>query len=85
MPEKGFWYMVDFKFHSSKWQYKMLMSLITLQDQNAQGQLMMIPLLLVNEACQTLGVWVAPNGNHEAEKANLRQIVMDWFVVMKPG
>ena len=65
VPEKSFWYSIDFKWKSGKWQYD--------KNAGANDQLMMTdhlnqwcPLMRLPpmEACQTLGVYLAQDGNN---------------------
>jgi len=67
VPEKCFWYMVNFEFHGSKWQYSRPSRSVKLAVRNVMGELTPIPQLPVMEGRQTLGVRVAPDGNNAAE------------------
>jgi len=56
VPEKCFWYSVDFEFQGSKWNYSETYKQVQLKVRNAQGDLTNIPQLPVMEARRTLGV-----------------------------
>jgi len=56
VPEKCFWYLVNFDFQGSKWKYSETYKNVHLKVRNAQGDLTNIPQLPVTEARQTLGV-----------------------------
>jgi len=85
VPEKCFWYMVNFEFHGSKWKYLEGLKPMGLAVHNAAGQATSIPQLPVVDARQTLGIRVAPDGNNTAEFEHLNQIATEWFTKMKAG
>jgi len=58
---------------------------VSLVVHNAAGKMSPIPQLLVIEACQTLGVRFAPDGNNDAKFEHLMQIASEWFMAMKAG
>jgi len=51
---------------------------MTLQVCDSQGQLQMIPCLEVTNACQTLGVQLAPDGNSTAKYQYLKTTMTKW-------
>jgi len=83
VPEKCFWYLISFEFHGSKWRYVNVRALEPLEVCNAEGQKVAIPQLQVTEACQTLGVRVAPDRNNKAELEHLMTMASQWFTAMK--
>jgi len=85
VPDKCFWYLVNFEFHGSKWNYLGIDKQVQLKVQNVQGDLTNIPQLPVTEARQMLGVRVALDGNNAAELDHLRQIATEWYMAMKVG
>jgi len=50
VPEKCFWYMVNFEFHGSTWKYLEKFEMAGLAVCNAEGQVIPIPQLPVTEA-----------------------------------
>jgi len=69
VPEKSFWYTIDFKWKSRRWQYD--------KNAGASNQQMMTdhlnqwwPLtqLPTTEACQTLGIYLAPDRNNRLQE-----------------
>jgi len=56
VPEKCFWYLVNFKFSGSQWRYTSKNESVLLVVCNAAGNLATIPQLLITEARHTLGV-----------------------------
>jgi len=85
VPEKCFWYLVDFEFTGSHWWYIRKNDSVSLAVRNAAGELVTIPQLSVTEARRTLRVRVAPDGNNDAEIQHLMQIANEWFTAMKVG
>jgi len=83
VPGKCFWYLVNFEFQGSKWNYLGIYKQVQLKVRNAQGDLTNIPQLPVMEARRTLGVRVAPDGNNAAKFDHLIQIATEWYMVMK--
>jgi len=72
VPEKSFWYSIDFKWSSSHWSY--------MPKQTTMEPLLMnnhlgnhLPLLRVHtsEARRTLGVYPAPDGNNQLQESIL--------------
>jgi len=83
VPEKCFWYFVDFKWHNLKWVYKTV--------QESPGQLQVTsnnnkPITLQRlepwEARRTLGVRIAPDGNNDAKVQYLSQVAAEWRTKM---
>jgi len=80
---KCFWYMIDFKFTNNTWQYitkTPKLGKISIKDEKQNR--VMIPQLKVNEARQTLGVWLALDGNWDMEFKTLLLVTLDWKVQM---
>jgi len=83
VPEKCFWYLIDFKWQNSTWKYK------TSQETPGQIQVtsannihIVIPWLEPWEAHWTLGVRIAPDGNNDAEVQYLSQVAAEWWTKM---
>jgi len=84
VPEKCFWYLIDFEYANNKWKYK--------KSNQAQGKITMldstrkqvtIQRLEPSEARRTLGVRLAPDGNMETELAYLVDTAKAWQRKMK--
>ena len=79
VPEKTFWYLVDFKWMAGKWCYATLEETpATLQVKDCNGQMQMLTRLPVDQAEWTLGVCVAPDGNMKNEFEYLQSVVKEW-------
>jgi len=84
VPEKCFWYLVDFENKNNKWRYKTItqaLGEINLLD-TAWHQ-SVIQRLRPSEARQTLGVQLAPDGNMETELTYLLDTAKEWQRKMK--
>ena len=79
VPEKTFWYLVDFKWMVGKWQYATLEeTLATLQVKDCNGWMQMLTRLPVDQVEWTLGVCVAPDGNMKNEFEYLQSVAKEW-------
>jgi len=79
VPEKCFWYLIDFQHEGNHWKYKWWQA-----DQRKpyipkdDGTLVTIPHLETNEAWQTLGVRLAPDGNNDEEFHYFQGVMAVW-------
>jgi len=83
-PREFFWYLIDFEQKNGKWSYKWCKQAagkITLLDM-ARNQVT-IQRLKPSDACQTLGVCLALDGNMEMEMAYLLDTAKEWQQKMK--
>jgi len=79
VPEKCFWYLIDFWWENNKWKYtKWNDAEHTLNIPTKTGAKVVIPCLNTSEARWMLGVRLAPDGNNEAEFAHLREEALQW-------
>ncbi len=79
VPEKCFWYLIDFAWENKGWHYKTWNDRDRiLQIPQQDGTPVTIPRLLTSEARRTLGVRLAPDGNNNAEYAHLREEAIQW-------
>ena len=68
VPEKSFWYLVDFKWTAGKWKYRDTWNhppVLVIRD--PQGNRVLLRLLRSSEAEKTLGVFLTPDGNNTSE------------------
>ena len=75
VPEKCFWTMVEFEWKQSKWRYKKKSEtegIITLQSHNSNERIA-IEKIEPKTARETLGVWLAADGNHKEQVIQLRK------------
>jgi len=79
VPEKCFWYMIDFKWQNQQWKYK---TTTELKGQISviinQTNQITIPRLKTSEARQILGVRIAPDGNDKVEVQYLKEVAAMW-------
>jgi len=83
VPNKCFWYFISFQFWNGSLSYQptsQTPSKLSVHDN--KGQLLTIPWLECSEAWQTLGVWIAPDGNVHVELQHLILIAKAWNVRM---
>jgi len=79
VPNKCFWYLIDFKHRNGKWTYCPLDCLPgSLFVRNNKGPQTLIPWLEVSEVQCTLGVCIAPDGNTLTELYYLISVANDW-------
>jgi len=79
VPEKCFWYLIDFKWTNKEWQYKSLQELMgQLSIKQGSAGKIIIPHLKADEAHRTLGVRIAPDGNNRAEAQHLTGMAIEW-------
>jgi len=79
VPEKCFWYLIDFTWGKDSWQYtKWKDQDRTLSIPSSDGTKITIPRLDTTEARRTLGVRLAPDGNNLAEYQHLREETIRW-------
>jgi len=79
VPEKCFWYLINFKYEKNHWKYKIWEdNMYNLQIPNQDGTMVAIPQLQVNAARRTLGVHLAPDGNNAAEFQYMHGVATEW-------
>jgi len=79
VPDKCFWYMIDFKWQNQQWAYKNLVELpgkihVTIN----QNEKIIIPRLETLEARRTLGIQLVPDSNDEMEAQYLQEVAVEW-------
>jgi len=79
VPEKCFWYLIDFKWANKEWKYKRSNELKGhLSITQSRTGTIIIPRLEPDEARRTLGVRIAPDGNNLAEAHHLHGVANEW-------
>jgi len=79
VPDKCFWYLLDFHQENNKWRYKMEKELpgkLSVKDENQQ--VIIIPRLDLSEAQRMLRVKLAPNVNNKEEAKHLQEVTSAW-------
>lgn len=86
VPTKSFWYLVDFKWQRGEWSYKSIDSTpgeLTVLD--LDGRRCTLRRLAAHEADKTLGVYLAPDGNNDAQVKYLRTKAVTWAESIRVG
>ncbi len=79
VPDKCFWYLIDFKHNNGKWRYRSRDQIPgSLFVHNDKGQQTQIPHLEVSEAQCTLGVRIALDGNSSTKLSYLVSVATEW-------
>jgi len=83
VPDKCFWYFIDFQWHQQQWRYKSIHDLpgrLTVTGEG--GVTILIPQLETLEACWTLGVHLVLDGNDKEEVKYLLGVITAWHCNM---
>jgi hypothetical protein len=83
-PEKSYWYLVTFQWNGGKWTYAPATNTpdtIFMKDIN--NVRMFIRRIQPNQAEETLGVWISPNGNTRTQYDNMLEKSLLWVEQMK--
>jgi hypothetical protein len=86
VPEKTFCYFVDFKWSSESWYYIGIdecPSSIYINDIN--GQRKELRRCQTNDAQETLGVYLAPDGNAKQQQLKMEKLATSWADSMRTG
>jgi len=79
VPEKSFWYLIDFKWSSSCWSYMPKQTTMEpLLMNNHLGNCLPLLRLHTSEARWTLGVYLAPDGNNKLQESILLEKTKTW-------
>jgi hypothetical protein len=87
VPSKSYWYLIHFQFTNNRWKYASIEDTPgNLTIRNVSGSLR-VPLerLEVSEARETLGVFIAMDGNQEQQTAELRLKANRWADRVRSG
>ena len=77
VPSKSHWYLVHFEWKNGQWSYGKSTS-DELYVRNPEGARVALECLPSHEARRTLGFRLAPDGNNNAEKANMLKVAKEW-------
>jgi hypothetical protein len=85
-PEKSYWYLVSFKWNGGKWSYAPITDTpATLYMNDIQNIRKVVKRILPNQAEETLGVWIAPNGDTKVQVQKLLEKAHTWAEQMRTG
>ena len=79
VPEKSYWYLIDFKWHNGAWRYSMTEETsfdLTMKDKDELWHI--LSRLPVDEARRSLGCWSAPDGNNKEQVNYMRSVAVEW-------
>jgi hypothetical protein len=80
VPSKSYWYLIHFIFERNRWRYASMDETpgnITIQDTTGNGRVT-LKRLEVQEARESLGVFIATNGNQNAQTRALQGKAVIW-------
>jgi hypothetical protein len=81
VPPTSYWYGIDFKWDPRKhtWEYKTIAELPgTLALKDHQQHVLPLTRLEVSEAQETIGLWIAMDGNQTAQFAAIKKLIQNW-------
>jgi hypothetical protein len=83
VPEKTVWWLVSFKWEGNSWKYALIQdSLGELFINNISDTRKMIKRLGAEQAHKTLGVFIAPDGNLQAQVEKMKRAAIQWVDAM---
>jgi hypothetical protein len=84
VPEKTFWYLVDFHWARGFWRYKTIPETVRdLSVQDISLQRKVINRVEVTKAKETLGIFLSPSGSKIGEFKKLQQIAEEWVASLQ--
>ena len=87
VPAKSYWYLIHFKFHNNKWSYVSIADTpgnLSIRDVSGLNRVT-LERLEVHEARETLGVFIAMDGNHNMQTAEFLQTAHRWADRVRSG
>jgi hypothetical protein len=81
VPSKSYWYGIDFQWHNTKlkWEYKPVTQLPgSLSMKDHQRNITLLERLEVGEVRETLGLWIAMDGNQKQQVLALLKQILEW-------
>jgi hypothetical protein len=85
-PEKSYWYLVSFKWYGGRWIYAPAAdtpSILYMNDINEVRKA--VRRIDSHQAEETLGVWIAPNGNTNVQCNKMKEKTQLWEDHMRTG
>jgi hypothetical protein len=87
VPDKSYWYLIHFTFQNNRWRYESIdenPARITIRDVSGLTRVE-LDRLEVFEARETLGVYIAMDGNQDTQMQALLQIAQRWADLVRSG
>jgi hypothetical protein len=86
VPEKTFWYLLDFTWHRGDWRYKTIAECPgDISAKDLSGEEKIIRRLEADDAAETLGIFLAPSGSRTGQIAKLQGKVLEWVKHISSG
>jgi hypothetical protein len=85
-PEKSYWYLVSFKWYGGRWIYAPAAdtpSILYMNDINEVRKA--VRRIDTHQAEETLGMWIAPNGNTNVQCNKMKEKAQLWVDHMRTG
>jgi hypothetical protein len=77
---------VDFAWHAGNWRYKKIIECPgDIKVKNIEGDIELIRRIETDEAEETLGIFIAPDGNRRRQVEKMIKLGKDWVENMKAG
>jgi hypothetical protein len=84
--EKMFWYLIDFSWHRGQWRYKSIMECPgELSARDIEGQRRLLRRVEVDQAEETLGVFLAPTGTLTGQLNKFNAKIQQWTEKLAAG
>jgi hypothetical protein len=86
IPEKTYWYLIDFKWHNGVWKYSTTAETpfnLTMKDKDELRHVR--TWLLADEVRRSLGCWAAPDGNIKEQVNYMRSVAVEWGDKLRAG
>jgi len=86
VPDKTFWYLIDFKWVNGDWSYKTIAETpATLFVNDINDHRTWLRRVETYQAEETLGIMLAPDGNLRQQAEKLRNKSVEWAAAIKNG
>jgi hypothetical protein len=86
VPEKTFWYLIDFSWQSGQWKYKTISECpAKIEIKDIKGVRKELQRYEVHNAQETLGVFLAPDGNLMKQIEKMKNAAIKWADCMRSG
>ena len=84
-PSKSDWVFVRYKWNNDEWEYNKKKFQANLMVRNKDKEEQKLRQLSISEARETLGVWIAADGNWRIQKQQLESKAKVWATLLKRG
>ena len=77
-PSKSDWALIEFQWHEGKWSFRKGKSKHTMTVRDHQGVQKPLKQLRIDRARETLGIWIACDGNHKKQRKEMKLKAKKW-------